>query len=366
MKSHQLSLSHQALGLKRNSKFCICHPWLIANRQLPRHRLLQDLSALGDHVTDLQRSKLQDRMYVLQRKIEQWCQVQVLYMPSMAPSELPEAPAATHWKRRRHMKSVYGSLRSSRIMHHTLSVTNDFANLNGICAVHRHLTHWMTSTGISFALTYINSRILTFRVSEPAHMLLLSSGRSSIILQRLAKATATHGPHLAGYAEYLERMAGRVSFLCSSQLMCTECQRVRQVNPKATRHFLGSGRCRVSQQLGRFLQMVSSSNFLADMVFSILSSALRIEWCKARAHTNRWREEVQLLLEEMRCVRAFLSWHAAWWDEQAGRWTGLPDAETEGIKGYAKCQASLRRNLQIAFDDMWVMIESLATAEAQM
>jgi hypothetical protein len=96
------------------------------------------------------------------------------------------------------------------------------------------------------------------------------------------KATTTHGLHLAGYAEHLERMVGRVSFLCSSQLTCTECQRVRQVNPKATGHSLGSGRCRVPQ-LGRFLQMVSNSNFLADMVFSILSSVLHIEWCKARA-----------------------------------------------------------------------------------
>jgi hypothetical protein len=101
------------------------------------------------------------------------------------------------------------------------------------------------------------------------------------------KATTTHGLHLAGYAEHLERMVGRVSFLCSSQLTCTECQRVRQVNPKATGHSLGSGRCRVPQ-LGRFLQMVSNSNFLADMVFSILSSVLHIKWCKARAYMNCW------------------------------------------------------------------------------
>ncbi|KAG2354586.1 hypothetical protein BDR07DRAFT_1305500 [Suillus spraguei] len=33
---------------------------------------------------------------------------------------------------------------------------------------------------------------------------------------------------------------------------------------------------------------------------------------------NRWTEEVQLLLEEMQRVREFLSWHAIWWDEQAG------------------------------------------------
>ncbi|KAG1768259.1 hypothetical protein EV702DRAFT_1253460 [Suillus placidus] len=49
-----------------------------------QHRLLRDLLALGDHATDLQCSKLQDRTNVLQCKIEQWCQVQVLYMPSMA------------------------------------------------------------------------------------------------------------------------------------------------------------------------------------------------------------------------------------------------------------------------------------------
>ncbi|KAG2355736.1 hypothetical protein BDR07DRAFT_1179412, partial [Suillus spraguei] len=52
---------------------------------LPRHQLLRDLSVLGDHATDLQCSKLQDRTNVLQCKVEQWCEVQVLYMPSVAP-----------------------------------------------------------------------------------------------------------------------------------------------------------------------------------------------------------------------------------------------------------------------------------------
>ncbi|KAG1840751.1 hypothetical protein F4604DRAFT_1598709, partial [Suillus subluteus] len=44
-----------------------------------------DLLALCDHVTDLQCSKLQDHTNVLQHKVNQWCQVQVLYMPSVAP-----------------------------------------------------------------------------------------------------------------------------------------------------------------------------------------------------------------------------------------------------------------------------------------
>ncbi|KAG2129458.1 hypothetical protein DEU56DRAFT_915171 [Suillus clintonianus] len=98
----------------------------------------------------------------------------------------------------------------------------------------------------------------------------------------------------------------------------------------------------------------------------VLADVLCIEWCKARACVHHWTEEVQLLLEEMWCVREFLLWHATWWDEQAGRRTGLPDAVSEGIKAYAKCQASLRRNLQIAFNNMWVVIEFSATAEVQL
>ncbi|KAG1840752.1 hypothetical protein F4604DRAFT_1598701, partial [Suillus subluteus] len=98
----------------------------------------------------------------------------------------------------------------------------------------------------------------------------------------------------------------------------------------------------------------------------VLADALCIEWCKARAHAHCWTEEVQLLLEEMQHVREFLSWHATWWDEQAGRRTGLPDAASEGIKAYAKCQASLRRNLRIAFNNMWVVIESSTTTKVQL
>ncbi|KAG2074979.1 hypothetical protein BDR04DRAFT_1006922, partial [Suillus decipiens] len=47
-----------------------------------RYQLKHDISALGAHSTDLQHSKIQDWMNALQHKIKQWCQVQLLYMPS--------------------------------------------------------------------------------------------------------------------------------------------------------------------------------------------------------------------------------------------------------------------------------------------
>ncbi|KAG2035153.1 hypothetical protein BDR03DRAFT_983926 [Suillus americanus] len=66
-------------------------------------------------------------------------------------------------------------------------------------------------------------------------------------------------------------------------------------------------------------------------------------------------DEVQLLQEEMRRVAAYLLWHATcqWWDAQADRRTGLALAEVEGIRGYAKRQAAVRRDLHDTFISKW-------------
>ncbi|KAG2109753.1 hypothetical protein DEU56DRAFT_920292 [Suillus clintonianus] len=57
---------------------------------------------------------------------------------------------------------------------------------------------------------------------------------------------------------------------------------------------------------------------LADDDSEGLQDSLRIEWCKARAHRDRWVEEMQLLLEEMQRILLFLDWQARQWDERAG------------------------------------------------
>jgi hypothetical protein len=59
----------------------------------------------------------------------------------------------------------------------------------------------------------------------------------------------------------------------------------------------------------------------------------------------RWSEEVVLLLEEMRRVLVFMKWQAGWWDEQAMRWVGLDREQQEGLIGYARRQASIRRRM---------------------
>ncbi|KAF8059257.1 hypothetical protein FPV67DRAFT_1395314, partial [Lyophyllum atratum] len=47
-----------------------------------------------------------------------------------------------------------------------------------------------------------------------------------------------------------------------------------------------------------------------------LHEGIRLEWVKARARADRWREEVMLLEEEMRRVLEYCEWRASWWEKE--------------------------------------------------
>lgn len=83
-------------------------------------------------------------------------------------------------------------------------------------------------------------------------------------------------------------------------------------------------------------------------------SAIRIEWCKARARAHRWKEEVELLVEEQRRVLQFLHWQEDWW---LGKEVALGSTNDmslkEGLAAYALRQAAIRRDLRIHFTKMW-------------
>lgn len=79
---------------------------------------------------------------------------------------------------------------------------------------------------------------------------------------------------------------------------------------------------------------------------------LHVEWCKARARMMRWKEEIELLEEEMHCVLQFLQWHALWWDNRA-HLHALTGAEKEGVVAYATHQAHLHRDLSAKFETSW-------------
>ncbi|KAJ7233660.1 hypothetical protein C8J57DRAFT_1576180 [Mycena rebaudengoi] len=63
-----------------------------------------------------------------------------------------------------------------------------------------------------------------------------------------------------------------------------------------------------------------------------INEALRIEWAKARACCMRWREEVDLLEEEMRRVVQFSMWRSEWWKDQVGQKGLDKGAQLEGTR----------------------------------
>ncbi|KAJ7447046.1 hypothetical protein B0H11DRAFT_2151984 [Mycena galericulata] len=86
-----------------------------------------------------------------------------------------------------------------------------------------------------------------------------------------------------------------------------------------------------------------------------IRESLRVEWAKARARAHRWTEEVDLLEEEMRRTLVFLDWRAGWW-------RGLKDlrpevvtdeAAKEGFNAYAERQAKIQDDMKLRFEANW-------------
>ena len=71
-----------------------------------------------------------------------------------------------------------------------------------------------------------------------------------------------------------------------------------------------------------------------------LNASLRPEWTKAKARRDRWDEEWQLVQEEMRRVIAYLEWRASWWHKQGRRCKVDDEGIMLGLRAYADRQAA--------------------------
>ncbi|KAJ7735423.1 hypothetical protein DFH07DRAFT_870763 [Mycena maculata] len=92
--------------------------------------------------------------------------------------------------------------------------------------------------------------------------------------------------------------------------------------------------------------------------------ALRMEWCKAWARTDRWREEVELLKEEVRRVPISLHHRAAWWLERQDV-EAFGGAHAEGVRAYATRQAELMEGLAGHFEGMWSGLAELESVPGE-
>lgn len=86
-----------------------------------------------------------------------------------------------------------------------------------------------------------------------------------------------------------------------------------------------------------------------------LNIALRVEWCKAQERANRYEEEVELVVEEMRRVLVTLKLNASDWDERAASFhcPFLDPVVVSGAIAYAYKQADVQRKLFEVFLNDW-------------
>ncbi|EIW79110.1 hypothetical protein CONPUDRAFT_35152, partial [Coniophora puteana RWD-64-598 SS2] len=84
------------------------------------------------------------------------------------------------------------------------------------------------------------------------------------------------------------------------------------------------------------------------------TEGLRVEWLKVSERTKRWEEEVSLLKEEMRRVRAYLEHRACWWEQCASSEKVLTQqALAKGVRTHALRQARQQCQLREEFTRLW-------------
>lgn len=80
---------------------------------------------------------------------------------------------------------------------------------------------------------------------------------------------------------------------------------------------------------------------------------MRIEWAKSKARAERWKEEIKLLVEEMRRVIAYFAWKVQWWSIQRHRRTDAQMHIRDGAAAYAVKQTMMYKGMARSFATDW-------------
>ncbi|KAF8958754.1 hypothetical protein BDZ97DRAFT_1668023 [Flammula alnicola] len=270
--------------------------------------------------TDKQKTNLKLRMSTLKRKIEAWIEVQHMYIPSLrmvrarahdAMDEQLEIPA----------HEVLLRLPSS------LTSTTP-------CDMRLLSIEWkLRQAQASDALDDLREglRLRSYVLIDKArfqHGQVANTRANTIVVRCQAKVNAAANRYcaarsaLAGLAPRLgvEGWENLVPELKKGDIRAAaaeddDSEKAR----KKQRRKPGGTEKEVASEGHRMLSWIWRHAGVGEQMHGdgALHDILRVEWCKSRARQDRWREEVELLQEEMRHVQQFLLHRAATWSKRA-------------------------------------------------
>lgn len=318
-----------------------------------------EYGSLTRHTPELTRAKLIEKSNTLQRKIDTWRGIQQLFMPSVV--------------------SLQGRIETSNS--HTTDLLLPSSTCIHISVPHILLEHeWQ----LRHAQAHDALASLRARLEVRAHMYQYKDRfirgqregtRSNSLLQSVeAKKHLDVLRYRAAFAalEVLSAALGKTNWRGS----------LRELRDEDIRHIAsgdgsgsegrrelswiwltggGGGATLQTEEGQQNIDACKSTcaSFLCR-VLMLWFSALRVEWCKARARAQRWSEECDLLQEEMRRVLAYHDWHGSWWEGQVGRnvnFSHRPEYQ-EGADVYAFRQASIRRGIRARCEKVWRFVNA--------
>ncbi|KAG2120428.1 uncharacterized protein F5147DRAFT_741483 [Suillus discolor] len=307
-----------------------------------QRRLRVDADALGLHVTDTQRANIVTRRNALQHRVEAWSSVQVLYMPIVANLHATTLPHPSHLQNTGHDDSGLPSSKpdSGKAEDFPLLFPSDVCDLT-VCnpkllELEWSLRYAQANDALAECRSHIRLRtqLLRFKAQN-------IRGQEDHLAMSHAKYCCAHKALLA-LSTHIDHIGWQRRF-----------QPLKKSDLRPMGDFGGQTQGTTIMSWIWLMHGVSADDSAG------LQDSLHVEWCKARARHNRWHEEIQLLMEEMRRVLAFLKWYIQWWEECATLRTFVRAEETEGFVAYAKRQGAVCRALLTSFEDRWAGVAGL-------
>ncbi|KIJ60877.1 hypothetical protein HYDPIDRAFT_116748 [Hydnomerulius pinastri MD-312] len=303
-----------------------------------QRRLAADIAAAGSGATDLQQAKLQHRTNILQRRLEQWSSVQVLYMPLVARRRGGDGNDSTD--------SAAAELQPQT---YKLWLPSEGPELSSVLLLN---DEWRLRYAQGFdaleelrQFLRLRSYLLDFKKNN-----IRGQGSNTRARNTLKGVEAKIQGSAAKY-----RTAHTALKALGRSLRKVGWERTLQVLKDEDLRGLSVGEDGQSEGR-RTMSWIWQTTGVSGNENTDLQESLRIEWCKSRARARRWSEEVVLLKEEMRRVQAFFASKARWWRECALKRDDTREDLREGLGAYAARQAALYHALRLACKVDWINV----------
>ncbi|KAF8190101.1 hypothetical protein BJ912DRAFT_850370 [Pholiota molesta] len=312
-----------------------------------QRRLKISAKEVWEHALDRQRTKHQLKVNTLQRKIDAWISYQQLYFPGVP--KLRETFDIKRTDPAAEIKAFDVALWLPSQIKGSLSVPAHLQRIEWkirYSQAHEALDVIQTQLQIRSHLYKFKDRFVRGQGQNTRARNTIAGVDSKI--KAAAEEYNTAFDALTALAPYL------FEFKWKDELLPLKPEDIRDISEgKDTRKGKESEGKRSMSWIWKKVPVddIDDEGFLTDR--------LRSEWCKSRARSERFKEEVALLSEEMKRVLRFFTWKSDDWQAKA-----VPEAwpihsesaypfQVEGRIAYAKGQANMYVKLKMHCEELW-------------